>query len=1173
MAASIEKSETAKREEQVLSYWKEKGIFEKTLAKPSPSGDFVFYDGPPFATGLPHMGHLLSSTIKDAIPRYKTMRGFSVRRRWGWDTHGLPIESLVEKKLGLKSKKDIEALGIDTFNEAARSMVLEYVHDWEQYVDRIGRWVDFKNSYKTMDNSYIESVWWGLAEANKKGFLYEGRKVLMYCPHCETPLAKAEIAMDNSYQDITEESVTVKFKVKDPSTHGFPQNTYILAWTTTPWTLPGNVALAVGPDITYALVQAGEEYYVLAKDRVPSVFAEGSVTEVKTFLGSQWTGIAYEPLFPIEKVKNAGKQKTWTVLPADFVTTTDGTGVVHTAVIYGEDDYQLGVKEDLPMVPLLNPSGRFTDDAPERIRGKYFKHHKNGFPQAGKGEDAEHFIKHDLEARGLLFAKEQFTHSYPHCYRCGTPLIYNAITSWFLKINPEVKERMITHNQSVNWYPEHLKEGRFLNIVENAPDWTISRNRFWASPLPIWKNEKTGVVTVMGTIDELKAHTKRSGNRYFVMRHGEAKSNVDGILDRKGNPANILTPKGEDEVKSAASKLQDAKVARIVASPLIRTRMSAEILAHALNVPIENVHYDNRLLENDFGAFDGKKIDEYHASFPQLRDKMTLTPVGGENWHDAKKRMAEVLYELEQKYQNEAVVILSHSGPLQMLLAGSLGMNDDEAGMAIEDGRFSMQNGEVRELPFVPLPHNAEYELDLHRPYIDALPVVDEAGERLVRTLEVVDCWVESGSMPFAELHYLGAGSPAEAEFTKRFPGDYIAEYIAQTRTWFYYMHALGSLLFDSPAFKNVVSTGTILAGDGSKMSKSKGNYTDPLENLDRYGADALRLYLLGSVVMQSEDMNFRDEELRDVHNRIINILFNTFKFYSMYQGSYDATVSATNSPNVLDQWVLARLAKLIGEVTGEMDRYDTVRAVRAASLFVDDFSTWYVRRSRDRVKSEGDDRRYALSTMRHVLVELAKVIAPLAPFVAESIYQGVSGGKESVHLEDWPATGEDNSPLLGQMEHIRELVSVALQKRSAAGIKVRQPLATLTVSAKFREIPEGLWQLVRDELNVKTIAFSEGLAEADADLDTTISPELQEEGDMRELLRHVQELRKQGGLSPADAAVLHIDTSEALKAVVERHRDKLTKPAGLAAIAYETIESDAVSIGEFTAKLSVTRA
>lgn len=910
-----EKSEAANREEAVLAFWKSERIFEKSLEKESPKGEYVFYDGPPFATGLPHPGSLLSSVSKDLIPRYKTMLGYRVRRRWGWDTHGLPIESLVEKRLGLKNKKEILTLGIEQFNETARAMVLEYVHDWKRYIERVGRWVDFDNSYKTMDNTFIESVWWALKEIHKKGRLYEGRKVLMYCSHCETPLAKAEIAMDNTYKDITEEAVTVKFKLKDPQKYGFPVDTFFLAWTTTPWTLPGNVGLAVGPDIDYGLYKLGGEYLICARSLALRFNLSESKSDIRqdrrrnvfARKGSELDGIEYEPLYEVEKVKvHTGKK--WQVLTAEFVNTEDGTGVVHTAVIYGEDDFSLGKAEGLPMVQILNPNATYNSDAPEFIRGQYIK-------------KAEPLIKENLEKRGLLFAKAPNTHSYPHCYRCGTPLIYNAVSSWFIDIQ-SVKARMLSENEKINWMPQHLKEGRFRHNLETAPDWTISRNRFWASPLPIWK-DREGNITVIGSLDELKSHMK----------------------------------------------------------------------------------------------------------------------------------------------------------------------------------------------PGADLPKNARGELDLHLPYIDRVELFDANGEPLTRIPEVVDCWVESGSMPFAEYHY-----PFEhqEDFEKRSPSDFVSEYIGQTRAWFYYLHAIGIEVFGGLAFRNVITTGNILAADGAKFSKSKGNYTDPYVLFNRYGADAFRFYLMSSVVMLAEDMTFCDDDVKEVHARVVNILRNSAAFFGLYKES--AGLPHHGSKNVLDRWILARLDTLIVTVTEAFDHYDVPHATRPMREFIEDFSTWYVRRSRDRVKgNDTEDRANALATMRWVLREFSKVIAPVMPFIAEEVFLGVREGNdpESVHLCDWPKLpdmmGDAEPGLVAEMSRVRALASEALQLRQKAGIKVRQVLASLSipgvVSSEFAKI-------LAEEVNVKEIV--QGATELI--LETVLTPELVKEGDEREMASAIAQARKAEGLSPSDA-------------------------------------------------------
>src|SRR3989344_3085157 len=640
-----DKSEAAKREEAILAFWEREKIFEKSLAKRAPKGEFVFYDGPPFATGLPHSGTLLSSVSKDLIPRYKTMRGYRVRRRWGWDTHGLPIESLVEKKLGLKNKKEIVALGIQKFNEEARAMVLEYVHDWKRYIERVGRWVDFDNSYKTMDSSYIESVWWALKEIYKKGRLYEGRKVLMYCPHCETPLAKAEIAMDNTYKDVTEEAVTVKFKVKEPEKHGLPANTYLLAWTTTPWTLTANSALAVGKDIEYGITEENGAHYIRGG------------TGMK---GTDLVGIEYEPLYEVPKiVGHVGKK--YVVFAEDFVSAEDGTGIVHTGTMYGEEDYALIQKEGLPAVQLLNPNATYNDDAPTFLRGEYIR-------------KANAVIIEDLRKRELLFKAEPYTHSYPHCYRCGTPLIYNAVSSWFIDIQ-SVKKHLLAENEKIDWTPRHLRDGRFKHIIESAPDGTISRNRFWASPLPIWK-DAAGKVTVIGSLEELKKHTKQSGNRYFVMRHAEAKRNVHNraSTDPDRQKDNHLTERERAQADVVGHTLRKGGgIDLIIASPFVRVQETVKIVQTILGLPDEAVYIDPRLVEISVGKLDGHSNDAYDALYQSIGDRFTRAPEGGETYADVRRRVGGVLYELEGRYADKRILILSHSASLRILELAAMG--------------------------------------------------------------------------------------------------------------------------------------------------------------------------------------------------------------------------------------------------------------------------------------------------------------------------------------------------------------------------------------------------------------------------------------------------------------------------------------------------------------------
>ena len=1132
-AKTQEKTEIAQREEGVLAFWKEREIFEKSVGKDAPHGEFIFYDGPPFATGLPHYGSLLSSIVKDVVPRYKTMRGYSVRRRWGWDCHGLPIESLIEKRLGLKTKKDIEQVGIAAFNEAARSSVLEFEREWEKYVERIGRWVDFKHSYKTMDNSYIESVWWSLKRLHEKELLYEGRKVLMYCPHCETPLAKAEIAMDNTYKDVTDTAVTVKFKVKDPNALGLSGDVYLLAWTTTPWTLPGNMALAVGENIKYQLAKKPDspELYILSQD-TNNFFAQKQILYVLDWerSGKDLVGLEYEPLYEF-----AGEEKSGVahrVYAGDFVTTEDGTGIVHIAPMYGEDDFALGAREGLPMIQLLDASGSYNSMAPEFIVGMYYK-------KGGKR------IIEDLEKRGLLFAKAEHTHSYPHCYRCSTALVYNAVSSWFINIQ-KIKTRLLEENEKITWVPEHLKHGRFKHIVDNAPDWTISRNRFWASPLPIWKAQD-GRYMVVGSLEELKQRAKTAGNRYFIVRHGESEYMSKGIYTADPESVYPLTQKGREQAARAAHTIRASlaqtpeKSLVLLTSPVRRARETATIMARELGLDGSSIVVDERLAEFNFGEYDGRPKSEWIQALARP-DWYTVHPDHGESFEEAKIRFGKAIYGYEETYADKTVVMVSHAVGFKSLVEVLDGTRGDDL---LSEVNLAAAPGEVMELPFKPLPLNAKFDLDLHRPYIDSITLLGDDGAEYTRIPEVIDCWAESGVMPFAEYHYPFENAEA---FEKRAPGDFVAEYVGQTRAWFYYMHAMAVALFDRLSFRAAVVTGNVLAADGSKMSKSKGNYTDPLALLDKYGADALRLYMMGSVVMQAEDFAFRDEDVREVHNRVIGILWNAYKFFELYKEEYDGATESENSPHPLDHWVRSRLGELVREMTDAMESYDMPRSVRALRPFIEDYSTWYVRRSRDRVRTGADatDKQFALATQREVLLALAKLVAPLMPFIAESVYRGAGGEKESVHLENWPENIAVDEKILADMAIIRTVASRALERRDASGIKVRQPLALL----KVRELPDDqvLRAIIADEVNVKVIETDTDMEE-DVWLDIAITDELREEGLVRDVARMIQDLRKKEGLLVNDRPTLRVDVDEEWEAFFESHKHDLIAQTGLGAL------------------------
>jgi len=927
----------------ILKFWKENDTFQKSLDKTKDGEPFIFYDGPPFATGLPHYGSILPSVIKDAIPRYQTMRGRYVRRRWGWDCHGLPIENIVEQHLKISGKKQIEEIGVERFNQVCRDNVLTYAREWGKTIERIARWTEFDNAYMTMQTSYMESVWWALKQVWEKGLIYEDRKVLLYCSRCETPISNFEVAMDNSYRDITEESVYAKFKmapsqrIVDFMTN---DNTYVLAWTTTPWTLPGNVSLNVGPDIKYVVVEQNGENYILAKDRLEILQGDYEIKLECTARALE--GLSYEPLYPgvIPNPENRAHK----IYAADFVTVEDGTGVVHSAAMYGEEDYQAAKQQDLPRVPMLDHKGQYLDNAPQFLHGVFFK-------------DAEKPILDDLRQRGLVYKTEHYTHSYPHCYRCGTPLFYNALPAWFINVQ-KVKNRLIELNKDINWYPEHLKFGRFQQGIENAPDWNISRNRYWATALPFWKctNASCGNIACIGSIDELR--------------------------EKSTNFAEVYP------------------------------------------------HYDPADLE----------------------------------------------------------------------------------------------------------------KLDLHKPYIDRVKLkCEKCGELMERIPEVVDCWVESGSMPFAELH-----APFENEqlFKDRFPSDFVVEYIPQTRAWFYVMHVMNTMLFDQAPFKNVLTTGTILGEDGTKMSKSKGNYPDANIVIEKYGADALRFYLLTSPVIIGEDVNFSEKTLAETNRKVNMLLYNVWSFYRTYtQDKVFGTVP--EAAHVLDRWIMARLHQTHKLVTADLDGYNTVRAGRAIVDFINDLSTWYLRRSRDRMRGDSAEAKAALAVFGYVLAETAKMLAPFMPFLSEFLYQDLTG-KESVHLENWTEVASQvDDRVLAAMELVREAVSLGHALRKQLGLAVRQPLRALdmTIKSKSVDIDEELMALILAELNVKiqedalsdkasvrpdTIKSIAGPSHIDQlYLDIELTGELKQEGLARELERQVQDLRKKSGLKVGELVDLYYNTQD----------------------------------------------
>lgn len=902
-----------KLEKSVLDKWEKENTFNQSITTRPKSAPYVFYDGPPFATGMPHYGHLLASTIKDVVPRYWTMKNHRVERRWGWDCHGLPIENMIEQKLKIKGgKKGIESLGIAAFNDACRSEVLRLDAEWETIINRLGRWVDFAHNYKTMDTSFMESVWWGFGELYKKNLVYEGKKVVLYCPRCATPLSNFEIAMDNSYQDIEDHSLTIKFEAAN-SPENLPE--YFLAWTTTPWTLPGNVALAVQPEAHYSQVKTQDkELLWVAENLRNRVLGDAVYEVVQTVPGKALIGRSYKPLYPYiaqSPEDPSTLKQAWKILPAEFVSLEDGTGIVHTAAVFGEDDYALALTHNLPTQATLDEQGKFLPFV-ELVAGLFYK-------------KAEQPIIDDLSNKELLYSAERLTHSYPFCYRCNTPLFYNAVPAWFIAIQ-KLKPQLIAQNEKIQWYPSHLKHGRFGKGLETAPDWNISRSRYWGTPMPVWKSSDGKHQRVITSIKELK-----------------------------------------------------------------------------------------------------------HWAVDQVK---------------------------------------------------------------------------------------AEKITDIHREHLDDLEIwVDDAktisGKRIP---EVFDCWVESGSMPFASQHY-----PFENKdtFENNYPAQFVSEYIAQTRAWFYTMHVLSVGIFGTPPFEHVLTTGTILAEDGSKMSKSKKNYPDPMLVITEYGADSLRLYLMSSPVMKGENLNFSVKDVADIRKKVFLIWWNMVGFYSLYAKEHSIPEEEPVAVNVLDQWILSRLAKVTQDCTTSMDSYDVVKTTRMLMEFVTELSTWYLRRSRERLRDAENTQ--ALDVFGFVLVTLSKLFAPFAPFFSEWCYSFLSKKTESVHLQLWPTLKKKtyNPELEESMDIVRQVVEQIHAERSLKGIRVRQPLGSVAVRATIAQPSAELLAVLSDEVNVKTITWQHSPEGVVSTLDTHISEELAAEGEARELMREIQKLRKKEGLSVGQTATI----------------------------------------------------
>lgn len=1101
-------------EEHILTLWKERNVFAQSLKRTAGGKLFVFFEGPPTANGMPGIHHLEARAFKDIILRYKTMRGFFVPRRAGWDTHGLPVEIEVEKELGLKTKQDIEAFGIAEFNQKAKESVWRYKDAWERSTERLGFWIDIKNPYVTYDPRYMETLWWIIKEAWKKKLLKEDFKVTPWCPRCQTGLSSHELGQPGAYKRVKENSIFIKFKIRGK------KNEYLLVWTTTPWTLPANVAVALHPDVVYTKFKVGNDVIWSATE--PPHDTETPVESIEKKRGVELLGTAYEPLFTPPAEYSRGSAPPYTIIAGDFVSTTDGSGMVHIAPAFGDDD--------MSVVKAKSKKTKETTNAPIRYPILQTVNQdgtiKKGVIGEGKWvKDADKDIIEDLRKRGLLFSVQMYEHEYPHCWRCATPLLYFARDSWWMMMTT-LKKKLIARNQKINWIPPHIRDGRFGEFLNDLRDWAFSRERYWGTPLPVWRCEKCRRDEVIGSLEELDKKGKKYVRSLFVMRHGEAIHNIKGVVGPVApeyDSVDPLTETGKKQVAATARKLKKEKIDLIVASPLRRARETAEIVSKELAVPIE---IDERLRDHDVGEYHGMSVKEINERFARHRRFGEAFP-NGESTRDVRARMVAAVREHVAAHPNKRILFVSHGDPL-MVLRAAFECTDERH----YDTAWYPETAEAKKITIHNWPYGLSGEVDLHRPFVDNILLeCPKCRGGMRRVSEVVDVWFDSGAMPFAQTHY-----PFEKKETLAYPADYIAEGVDQTRGWFYTLLAVATLLGKKPPYKNVISLGHVLDKNGQKMSKSKGNAVDPQEIVQKYGADTLRWYFY-TINAPGEPKRFDEEDLKVKFRGFLMTLWNSFLLFDTYVEK--VKLGKKKNSTVLDEWILAKCDLLIQDTTAKLDAYDIVGAARAIEEFVvSDFSQWFLRRSRRRFQRPRtlEEKENAAAVTAEVLMAILRLAAPFVPFVSEALYQELRKKTDardaSIHLCGWPKAGKKKkyTKILDDMQSVREIVADALRLRAGAGIKIRQPLRELRIKNQEWSAKEELCELIKEEVNIKEITFGESCW-----LDTNITPELREEGLMRELIRNVQEMRRDLGLNSRQTIVCQIVGGGNVTAIIER--------------------------------------